>query len=111
MSFETAKERISAWKVLLLERTDGGLLLLQHLYPHMRVQGAKSLSFKIRNEKSESALCKLSAENGIWWTIDYGDDQKWRNPFDQYAYERGLSSATFTDILKEIAKELIITLP
>jgi hypothetical protein len=105
-----AKQRVAAWKRIILDRTADGERILVKLYPAIRFRDRRTDHFKMREgERTPSAVAYY--RDGMWWCIDYGGDQKWRNPIDQYAFERGMESASFTDILKEIAREFYITLP
>ncbi|GFS26131.1 DNA primase [Elysia marginata] len=65
------QERISQ---LILEKTDGGRLIMQELFPQW--QGSKR-PFKFRDERTASASIKLI--NGVYIYTDFGDDGKGRN--------------------------------
>lgn len=110
MSYANGLERLTHWKAIILERTDGGALILEKLYPSIRFKGGKTDHFRIReSDHTPSAIAKL--HNGVWSTCDYGGDGRWRNAIDQYAFERGMEGADWEEKLKAVANEFLIVLP
>lgn len=110
MSYTDGADRLRHWKAIILDRTSGGELILQKLYPTIKFRDARTDHFRVREaDKTPSAVAYRRDQ--LWYVVDYGGDGKWRNAIDQYALERGLDGGPFIEILKAIAGELLITLP
>lgn len=109
----TGQQIVAGWKETILKETDGGARIINLLYGsrfgnQIKFRGAITSQFKMRDEHTASARSKWKVN--MWITTDYGGDQKSRNPFDLFAFERNMYNTKFSEILKAIASELNITL-
>lgn len=90
---------------IILNETNNGLDIIQWQYPDsIGCEANPKKKFKARGaEKTASA--NLSFYNGIWWAIDYGGDQKSRNPIEVVMFEQ---NCDYKEALELIARHFNI---
>lgn len=85
----------------LLEKTNGGLDIIEFYYPSVRdVLTKKTKKFKIREEKTPSASLKYIEKDNVYLCTDFGGDQKPRNGIQVCMLEENLS---FGEAIKLLA--------
>lgn len=92
-------------KSLVLDKTDGGRIIFEDLYPDSREIFAKDGKgyIKLRNEKTASASFKLIENKGekYWIVKDFGDDTT-MNAIDAFMHENNIRF--FSEAIRRLAE-------
>lgn len=84
----------------LLEKTDGGRLIIEHYYPKSaKAFTNSSYKFKCRTEEKTASSSVKRTEDGTWIVCDFGGDAQPRNGIQVCMYEENIDFKQALDLL------------
>lgn len=89
----------------ILNATDGGLDILCDIFPEARETVGNKKKFKIRDEKTPSAMLYKSPKTDYWTVKDFGDTIPAMNAIDAFMWSEGIDKSRFYEACLILAEK------